>query len=82
MASPDRQKNRRQVLVGELEDIVRKGGGIRIDAGNYLPAHLVRIAEATADKKVKLHIYNAEEKLSSQLIDIAIAGEGRFFFEF
>ena len=70
------------MLVSELVKLVQEGAVIRVDAGNYHSSELQKLAKISGEKGVKLQIYNANEKLFSELKAIAVAGEGHVLFEF
>lgn len=67
-------------LLNELVSIVMAGAVVTVDAKTRLASELVTLARAAAVKDVDLRIINAGSKLTTQLREIAQAGNGHVIF--
>jgi len=65
----------------QLIEIVRAGGGLKINASIRKTADLMSLAQAAAAKQVSLHFTGCSLKQPEDLLAIARAGAGCVVFE-
>lgn len=66
----------------ELVRIANAGGGLTLNAKQYLPTDLERIAHAASQQTARLTIQNAARLTADDLTRIAEAGRGAVSYEF
>lgn len=66
----------------QLIRIVAAGGGVTINAGDYFPEILIRIAAAAANSGATVIIKDASKLFPDIQVRIAVAGNGKVIFDF
>ena len=61
--------------------IAAAGGGFAIDGGRFTTEDLMRVAAASGNKGVTLHLHGLSGRTSEELMRIAAAGDGAVFFD-
>ena len=70
------------LMANQVLDVLRAGGGLRIDGSKYMPDQLVQMARTAAGSGASLILRKSESRMANQLVDIARAGKGKVTFEF
>ena len=68
------------LLPSSIERILAFGGGVSIDASNYLPSNLERFAAFASNSGATLIIRNSNRLLPSTMERIAAFGKGKVIF--
>jgi hypothetical protein len=67
--------------IGELVRIAGFGGGFTLDARKYNLEQVIRVLNAAADSGARIHIANAGDMTTDQLVRLAGLGKGCVTFD-